>query len=138
MHFVKRLLPLLLLVACQAQEPTDPPGNETEAPTGAPWNGCVDPNDPSAPAPVTIGEKTFICLVLTGSADWGVAAPKEYLRLTFSPTADQYSRFHVPNCTYLLVGCSVLRTGTFLSFSPVFLQRTATQRKNGRITLQFT
>jgi hypothetical protein len=99
-HFAKRLLPLLLLVwQCQSQDPTEPPAAEdgTAAPTIAPaeWGGCVDTEDRFAL--VTIGKKTTLCLVLTDGPDWGVE--RKYLRLSFQPIADQYSRYHVPYCT---------------------------------------
>ena len=60
------------------------------------WKGCVDRLNPQAL--VTIGEKTTICLVLTNAADW-TETVTSYTRLSFQPVADEYSRFHVPNCT---------------------------------------
>jgi hypothetical protein len=94
MRFVSRILPLWLglrLVLAQDAET----GSPTGAPTSPEWGGCVDPDDREAL--VTVGKKTTICLVLGDGIDW--AEPRTYMRLHFQPIADDYSRFHVPNCT---------------------------------------
>lgn len=64
-------------------------------PTG--WEGCVDPENRDAL--VTIGEKTTICLVIADGVDWSFE--RQYMRLHFQPIADEYSRFHVPNCKFV-------------------------------------
>jgi hypothetical protein len=63
--------------------------------SNATWSGCVDPNNPGAL--VTIGQKTTVCLQIGNSENWGAGV--EYIRLSFQPQGDEYSRFHVPNCT---------------------------------------
>ncbi|KAL7576723.1 hypothetical protein ACA910_005644 [Epithemia clementina (nom. ined.)] len=57
------------------------------------WSGCGPVEDPNAA--LTIGERTVICLQVGNNVDWGGTV--QYLRLSFSPEVDQYSRFHVPN-----------------------------------------
>ena len=87
-------LPLVLLVSCAWNSAV---AQDTVAPTSAPtagWGGCGDPSDPDAK--VEIGKATTICLVLGAGTDW--SAELSYLRLNFKPKADQYSRFHVPQC----------------------------------------
>ena len=76
------------------QPPPEDTAAPTMAPTATPWGGCVDPNDRNTL--VTIGKPTTICLVLTDGPDWNVV--KTYMRLNFKPIADEYSRFHVPEC----------------------------------------
>lgn len=64
--------------------------------------GCVDPENPLSPEPpVKIGERHTICLTLGDSIDWGDGV--EYIRYTFRPIADQYSKFHVPQSYSQLV-----------------------------------
>jgi hypothetical protein len=74
-------------------------GTTTAAPTIEGWQGCVDPN--LGFQPVTIGQPTTVCLVLSSSPDW--ATSMSYLRLNFQPIADEYSRFHVPKSFQQLV-----------------------------------
>jgi hypothetical protein len=76
-----------------AQDTTLAP-TPTSAPTAKPWGGCVDLADPEAK--VEIGKETTVCLVLGDGADW--SKERSYLRLNFKPKADEYSRFHVPQC----------------------------------------
>jgi hypothetical protein len=67
----------------------------TNAPNG--WTGCDDPA--TMGEPILIGKKTTICVVLASNADWNPGLPAtKYLRLSFQPVADEYSRFHVPSC----------------------------------------
>lgn len=96
-----------LLVQVRGQDATAPtlaPSTvdpRTIAPTaeGTGWTGCVDPF--VGPLPVTIGSPTTVCLVLSSSPDW--ATSLTYMRLHFQPTADVYSRFHVPRSYFQLV-----------------------------------
>ena len=93
----------LCLSGVSAQDASSPPvGAPTlqpitvaasSGPTISGWQGCVDPN--GGFRPITIGEPTTVCLVLSNSPDW--ATPMSYMRLNFQPIADDYSRFHVPN-----------------------------------------
>ena len=110
---------LVVLMACclsmtvAQNTPTNPPADAaptltpitvttpdgTAAPTITGWQGCNDPN--LGFQPVTIGQPTTVCLVLSSSADW--ATEVTYLRLNFQPIADDYSRFHVPSSYAQLV-----------------------------------
>jgi hypothetical protein len=67
--------------------------------SGGGWGGCVDPT--AGFRPVTIGESTTVCLVLSNHPDW--ATSMSYMRLNFQPIADEYSRFHVPQSYQQLV-----------------------------------
>ena len=87
------------LTPVAATIPTEPPAGTTTAPTIPGWQGCNDPN--LGFQPVTIGQPTTICLVLSGSPDW--STPVTYMRLNFQPMADTYSRFHVPDSFQQLV-----------------------------------
>lgn len=62
------------------------------------WTGCVDVDEPGKL--VTIGEKTTLCLQIGNTNHW--AAGAQYIRLSFQPVADEYSRIHVPNCEWLM------------------------------------
>ena len=63
------------------------------------YTGCVDPSDPTALVP--IGEPTTVCLQIGNSLDWSSGV--QYTRVSFQPEADKYTRFHLPNCKYLLL-----------------------------------
>jgi hypothetical protein len=71
----------------------------TSAPTVTPWGGCVDPSGSNSDPKIYIGKPAYVCIQLSNTTDWttGVA----YRRMSFSPKADQYSRFTVPQCTFL-------------------------------------
>ena len=112
---------LVLLVVgvspAQAQEqPTLAPSTldpRTVAPTaeGTGWTGCVDPF--VGPLPVNIGSQTTVCFVLSNAVDW--ASPLTYMRLHFQPTADTYSRFHIPNSYNQLIQAPDVGSRTGLS-----------------------
>jgi hypothetical protein len=61
------------------------------------WSGCVNPNEPNTPEVIQIGKPHTICLTLGQGGNW--AAGVTYGRYTWRPVADQYSRFHIPDCT---------------------------------------
>ncbi len=88
------------VVAPPAPAPAPPTQAPAPNPTSTSWGGCVDPA--KGYQPVTIGEPTTICLVLASDGDWSTAV--DYMRLNFSPTADDYSRFRVPQSFTNLVG----------------------------------
>jgi len=76
-------------------DPTMAPGNAPPPPSATPGDSptaCVDPVNGFEL--VTIGQPTTICLVLANDEDW--STQMKYMRLNFSPIADTYSRFHVP------------------------------------------
>lgn len=82
--------------ATEATVPAATPIPSTRAPVDDGWSGCVDPSKPEEL--IKIGKKTTICIVLGSSTNWNVLTPAtQYLRLSFQPQADEYSRFHVPS-----------------------------------------
>jgi hypothetical protein len=101
------LSPFLILAwlctSTLAQEPTAAPSS-SQAPTIPEWNGCINPNDVgNLDQKVIAGEMTWICLVLSNSANWN-EQNVQYIRLTFQPTADEFSRFFVPVCKWIPIG----------------------------------
>ena len=93
------ILCLLLLAAtpiARAQNGTVSTEVPSMAPTIMAWGGCVDPNNPGNDAHVQIGSKTTICLMVGNDLDWA-GTQTDYIRFTFQPKADEYSRFHVPD-----------------------------------------
>ena len=79
-----------------APSPTTPNVNSTVSPTttSQKWSGCVDPSNPSAL--VTIGKPTFVCLQIGNNQNW--TAGVNYIRASFRPVGDVYSRLYIPNC----------------------------------------
>lgn len=65
-----------------------------------PWGGCVDPRYPGSDK-IEIGKRTVVCFHIGNSINW--AGGVEYIRVSFAPVADQYSRLHIPNCKYSLL-----------------------------------
>ena len=63
------------------------------AQTSGTWSGCIGEE-----ALVSIGNPTRVCLQVGNSVDWGTDEIR-YTRASFEPPADEYSRFHIPNCT---------------------------------------
>ena len=61
------------------------------------WLGCVNPPGGSGTDLVRVGEPTTICLNLGPNTHWSQGV--DYIRYTFQPEADEYSKFHIPNCT---------------------------------------
>lgn len=85
---------VLLDVAGQSSQPVE-------------WTGCINPGDLESEDLVKIGDKHSICLTIGPGGDWagipdGTGNYKgiTYLRYTWRVTADQYSRFHIPNCKF--------------------------------------
>lgn len=63
----------------------------------AAWSGCVNINLPKDQQNlVAIDQQTIVCLSIGNRINWSTGA--QYVRVNFSPTADEYSRFHIPNC----------------------------------------
>jgi hypothetical protein len=90
MLFLSLLILTLILIETQAQSQ---------------WTGCIDPDNLDSPDLVKIGERHTICITVGPGGSWagikgsdGTYAGVEYMRYTWRPTADQYSRFHIPNC----------------------------------------
>mmetsp|Transcript_8484 Transcript_8484/g.11181 ORF Transcript_8484/g.11181 Transcript_8484/m.11181 type:complete len:263 (-) Transcript_8484:174-962(-) len=57
------------------------------------WTGCGNFGDTAAE--LTVGKGSALCLQVGNSLNWVDGA--NYLRLSFTPEVDQYSRFHVQN-----------------------------------------
>ncbi len=60
------------------------------------WVGCV--GDASIPLLIERGQPTVVCMSLGPSGDWSKGA--NVVRYSFTPLADQYSRFTIPGCMY--------------------------------------
>lgn len=80
----------------------------TAAPVQAipgPWGGCVNPLDPDEK--LRRGARTPVCLTVGPGGDWnrivdpnpppGDTGGVEYMRYTFTPQADEYSVYRLPN-----------------------------------------
>lgn len=67
---------------------------------------------------IEIGKQTIVCFHIGNSKDW--ARGVDYIRLSFQPEADQYSRFHVPNCKFCFQRHAVTKRSR-LTVSPAFL-----------------
>lgn len=61
------------------------------------WSGCIDPDKSKSQNLVRIQQPSRVCFSIANDTDWngGFAS---YLRASFEPKADVYSRFHIPNC----------------------------------------
>ena len=63
-----------------------------------PWPGCVTTSESlSGDARIQIDEPTKVCWNIGNSNDWGEGV--QYLRTSFEPKADEYSKLHIPQCT---------------------------------------
>lgn len=97
----KRLaLTATLLFAFQAVRTTHGQGNNaTNNNNNNAWGGCVGSSSStnSNNANVKIGDPTRVCLHVANGTDWG-AGSVAYVRASFEPPADTYSRLHIPNC----------------------------------------
>jgi hypothetical protein len=67
-----------------------------------PWVGCINPAMNRNQNLIRIQQPTRICLSIANDTNWNTGSTS-YLRASFEPKADVYSRFHIPNCTYLCV-----------------------------------
>lgn len=63
---------------------------------GAGWTGCVNPNLNKNQNLIRIGQPTRVCLSVANDTDWN-SGFASYVRASFEPKADVYSRFHIPN-----------------------------------------
>lgn len=74
--------------------------NSTNSTTDG-WGGCVFPNDPTKSTKVKIGEPTPVCITVGPGGSWAAGVP--YIRWVFTPNADQYSYFRIPDCEFINV-----------------------------------
>jgi hypothetical protein len=91
----------------------------TEGPASASssgWGGCVNLKDKDPT--IKIGTSTIVCLQIGNSVNW--AGGVNYIRLSFTPETDQYSRFYVPNCTKT---CNAMPCHAMKSFIGCVLSR---------------
>jgi len=66
----------------------------TLATEGTQWGGCIDTlGGPAGFAQISL--RQTICLVFGDGGDWSSGV--RYLRTSFQPTVDEYTRFHIPN-----------------------------------------
>lgn len=82
---LRRVLSFLLFVPLVAAQ------NTTDA-----WEGCNFPSDTNRSTEVKIGEPTPVCITIGPGGSW--AAGVKYVRWLFTPKADMYSYFSIPNC----------------------------------------
>ena len=64
---------------------------QAPATTASSWGGC------GSDGVVAIGDPTRVCLQIANGTAWNLGV--RYIRPSFEPKADEYSRFHIPNCT---------------------------------------
>jgi len=60
------------------------------------WGGCVFPDNLDRPTQVKIGDATPVCITVGPGGSWAAGVP--YVRWVFTPKADQYSYFRIPDC----------------------------------------
>ena len=83
--------------ATETAVPTTSPGGPAPTPTSEKeWGGCHPPGNPGHK--IEIGKKTILCLQIGNNENW--AGGVQYIRASFQPEADEYSRMHIPNCTF--------------------------------------
>jgi hypothetical protein len=116
MRVLFQLAPFVLALASAAPTAAPTPGQSV----AGPWLGCVDPSESSNNNnnKIEIGKSTFVCLLIANAVDW--AGGVEYTRVSFRPMADQYSRLHIPNCTFFSFFV-VVRVLVFVFFFPSWL-----------------
>lgn len=77
---------------------------ETSAPTTEDrWGGCqavFDGASVETLEKIEIGKQTIVCFHVGNTKDW--ARGVDYIRLSYLPEADQYSRLYIPNCKFRL------------------------------------
>jgi hypothetical protein len=63
------------------------------------WSGCIDPDKSKSQNLVRIQQPSRVCFSIANDTDWN-SGFASYLRASFEPKADVYSRFHIPNCKH--------------------------------------
>mmetsp|Transcript_16193 Transcript_16193/g.44862 ORF Transcript_16193/g.44862 Transcript_16193/m.44862 type:complete len:264 (-) Transcript_16193:665-1456(-) len=100
-----KCLAVSLLLACFGTTRAQGQDDIIGAPLGT-WEGC-------GTGGITIGKSTTVCLVISNGPNWQ-EGQRKYMRLNFNPTADEYTRFHVPQSfQHLAVDTNNALTDTF-------------------------
>ena len=73
------------------------------------WSGCGAVGAESAK--LEIGDNMVICMHVANNLNWVGGA--QYLRLSFAPKVDEYSRFHVGSCKWNYACCDPCRFEVF-------------------------
>jgi hypothetical protein len=60
------------------------------------WSGCILEEGKSSE--IKIGDPTRVCLQVGNSLDWGGGV--QYVRASFEPEADEYSRLRIRGCKF--------------------------------------
>jgi hypothetical protein len=84
------------------------------------WNGCIDPSKNKQQNLIRIQQPTRVCLSIANDTNWN-SGNAAYIRASFEPKADVYSRFHIPNCTstydvFVYVSVSMYALAYLLTF----------------------
>jgi len=74
---------------------------EVEEPYYPPWSGCIDPKTKNPDEKIKKGDKTTVCIVI--SSDNWTKKGMVYSRVTFRPTADEYSSISLQDSFHDLV-----------------------------------
>jgi hypothetical protein len=74
----------------------------SQSPSNGGWTGCVNRDLSKNQNLVRIQQPTRVCLSIANHTDWN-SGTTSYVRASFEPQGDVYSRFHIPNCTLLLL-----------------------------------
>jgi len=75
------------------------------------YTGCFDPNDVNEEEEtIRIGDRHTICLMIGSDLNW--SSELSYVRYTFRPKADEYSKFHIEKSYNDLVKTHVLGQGS--------------------------
>ena len=64
---------------------------------GKVWLGCINQELNKNQNLVRIQQPTRVCLSVANDTDWN-RGYTSYVRASFEPKGDVYSRFHIPNC----------------------------------------
>ena len=89
---MKILAAILIFVSSSCLVRAQSNGNET---TDDGWSGCYGSGGGPSDR-IKVGDPMFLCLHVASGRDWSAGA--KFIRLSFSPKADEYSRLHIPNC----------------------------------------
>ena len=72
------------------------------------WTGCINQSLNKNQNLVRIQQPSRVCLSIANDTNWN-SGSTSYIRASFEPKADEYSRFHIPNCTFWITHSTTLR-----------------------------